>query len=112
MNQSELGNIQSITDEMALLFARDEPKRAEIARYLYAAAAEQPAQISRVYCSSDWWGGSGSMADFVPYDPLVRRRYLQLLVALVHTFEKASISCPRAQSWAEIFKQWLDAGVV
>jgi hypothetical protein len=112
MNQSELSQIQSITDEMALLFARDEPKRAEIAGYLYAVAAEQPAQIARVYCSLDWWGGSGSMADFIPNDPLVRRRYLQLLVALVQAFEKAGISCPRAQSWAEILEKWLNAGIV
>jgi hypothetical protein len=111
MNQSELSKIQVITDELVLLFARDEPKRAEIARYLYATAAEQPAQIARVYCGLDWWGGSGSMADFVPNDPSVRRRYLQLLVALVQAFEKAGIPCPRAQSWAETFEQWLNAGI-
>jgi hypothetical protein len=110
MNQSELSNIQSIADEIALLFARDEPKRAEIARYLYATAADQPAQIGRVYCSLDWWGGPGSMADFAPNDPLLRRRYLQLLIALVQTFDKAGVPCPKARSWTEVFEQWLDAG--
>jgi hypothetical protein len=105
-------DIAPILEEMAAMFANDEPKRAEGARHLCRIAIDRPEQVAQVYCSVDWWGGSGSMADFSPPDKGVNRRYLQLLAALVRAFERAGYDCSRAKSWAEIFEMWLSRGTI
>jgi hypothetical protein len=111
--QSQLAqDIAPILEEMAAMFANDEPKRAEGARHLYRVVIEQPEQVAQVYCSVDWWGGSGSMADFAPANRSVNRRYLQLLVALVRAFERSGYDCPRASGWADIFEMWLVRGAI
>jgi hypothetical protein len=97
---------------MTVMFTNDEPKIAEVARHLNRTVVNHPEQIEHVYCSLDWWGGSGSMADFIPADDRVRRRHLQLLVALVQAFERHGYHCPRARSWIDIFSNWLQSGVV
>jgi hypothetical protein len=105
-------DIAPIIEEIVVMFASDEPRRAEIARHLYRTAVDEPAQIEHVYCSLDWCGGSGSMADFNPSNRNINRRYLQLLVELVQAFERSGYHCPRARAWASDFAGWLRSGTV
>jgi hypothetical protein len=77
-----------IVDELVRLFPFDEPQRAIVARHLYFTVTEHPHQIAETYCSLDWWGGAGSMADYELPDRKAQRRYLQLLVDLVEIFER------------------------
>jgi hypothetical protein len=113
MTQSQLAeDLLPIVDEMVRLFPVDEPQRAKVARHLYSTVLEHPQQIAETYCSLDWWGGSGSMADYDLADRRAKRRFLQLLVNVVEIFEKAGYRCPRARSWVDIFSEWLRSGVV
>ena len=113
MMSSQLSQeLAPIIDEIVLMFAIDEPKRAGIARHLYRTVVDEPEQITPVYCSLDWWGAAGSMADYAPSDREVNRRYLQLLVALVQAFEKYGYHCPRARYWVDVFADWLRSGTI
>jgi hypothetical protein len=65
-----------------------------------------------LYCSVDWWGGSGSVADFIPEDVDARRRIMRLLVDLVRAFDELGMPCPRASQWTSTFVLWLERGTV
>lgn len=60
------------------------------------ALATDQANVASLYCSLDWWGGSGSPADFIPDEANARRRIMQLLVDLVRAIDEIEIRCPRA----------------
>ena len=108
MTQSKLSeDLLPIIDEIVRLFPVDEPQRAKVARHLYFTVTEYPQRIAETYCSRDWWGGAGSMADYLLADPKANRRYLELLVDLVEVFEKAGYRCPGTRSRADIFAKWL-----
>jgi hypothetical protein len=66
---------------------------------------------SEHYCSLDWWGGAGSLADEIPQQSSVARHVMRLLVELVDAFELLGVECPRARSWASVFRDWLTDGV-
>jgi hypothetical protein len=79
---------------------------------LAAALATDRAKAEALYCSADWWGGSGSVADFIPEDVGVRHRIMRLLVDLVQAFDELGMPCPRASHWTGTFVKWLDNGII
>jgi hypothetical protein len=83
-----------------------------LARGLVLVAGEEPGQIARHYCSVEWWGGSGSMADLDITDRQFRRRHTELLVALVKLCRDAGVECPRAERWNATFESWLRDGAI
>lgn len=104
-------DVVGILSEIAVLFEQDS-FRAKMALELADVVKSRPTEIGARYCSLDWWGGSGSMADYLHDNRAVRQRYMRLLVSLVHAFEAAGFECPRATSWADIFEGWLNSGIV
>ena len=85
---------------------------ARLAGELAVALETDRALAATRYCSVDWWGGSGSMADFIPEDIDARRRIMKLMVELVRSFDELNIPCPRAAQWTRIFSRWLERGIV
>jgi hypothetical protein len=78
-----------------------------------AAALEADRTLAATrYCSVDWWGGSGSMADFIPEDIDARRRIMKLMIEVVRSFDELGIHCPRAAQWTGTFSYWLERGIV
>lgn len=68
---------------------------------------QSPESIAGHYCSLNWWGGAGSMADFCAPEP-----YNRLLIRLVHAFEAAGYNCERAASWIRVFEDWVNHGII
>jgi len=84
----------------------------QLAVDLAEALATERSKAAALYCSVNWWGGSGSVADLIPADAEARRRILRLLVDLVRAFDELGMPCPRASQWTRVFVHWLDSGIV
>jgi hypothetical protein len=67
-----------------------------------------------------WWGGAGSFADFYCFDASLpasecradNRAYCKALAEIAEAMPKAGIHNARAQSWADIFRQWEAEGKI
>jgi len=103
--------IVGVLSEIAALLDQDS-FRAKMALELADVVTSRPTEIGTRYCSNDWWGGSGSMADYIPDDQGVRSPYARLLIRLIRAFEAAGFECPRAASWADVFEGWLNSGII
>ena len=88
------------------------PHYRQLAAELAEALATERSKATALYCSVDWWGGSGSVADFIPEDVDVRRRIMRHLVDLVRAFDELGMPCPRASQWTSTFVYWLERGIV
>jgi len=51
------------------------------------------------------------MADFAAADHY-DRIYKEALVKLHAVFAEAGFECPRADKWIDIFRDWLDRGII
>lgn len=88
------------------------PHFSQLAADLVEALATKPSKAAALYCSVDWWGGSGSVADFIPEDVDARRRIMRLLIDLNRAFHSLGMPCPRASQWTSVFSGWLESGIV
>ena len=88
------------------------PYFADLALNMASVVIERPEQFANLYCSLEWWGGSGSMADLHISDKALRRRQLELMIELVNLCDSSGVDCPRAQRWAGVFEAWLRNDVV
>jgi hypothetical protein len=71
--------------------------------------------------SLDWWGGSGSMADFYLYDLNSaitdmeqredNRRFRVALVVIYEEMVKAGQKNERGEMWIDTFKKWQKQGI-
>jgi hypothetical protein len=76
--------IRALQDE----FESISPHFRTLAADLAEALATDRSKAATLYCSVDWWGGSGSVADFFTEDLDARRRIMRLLVDLVRAFDE------------------------
>lgn len=60
-------------------------------------------EILDQYCSLEWWGGAGSMADYEPTTRSSLLPYAKLLARLAREFEFAGFECQRAAGWTTHF---------
>ena len=104
--------VQSTTTELSVLIGEESPGHRNLATRLGKVAMEEREKLAPEYCSLNWWGGSGSMADLILKDRKRQHRQLELLVSLVETFEGAGYDCPRARQWVDTFKRWLKKGII
>lgn len=70
--------------------------------------------------SLDWWGGSGSMADYCLNNSsgesdhekkMDNRRFRAALIIIYEGMVKAGQTHDRGKRWIEIFKQWQKEGI-
>jgi len=102
-----------ILSEIGTLLERDQDGfRSNMSAKLADAVKSQSPDLAKSYCGVDWWGGSGSMADYIPDDPAAKAPYMRLLIRLVRVFEAAGFRCERARSWTDIFENWLERGII
>jgi hypothetical protein len=95
--------LRELSDE----FEQISPHFRQLSADLAEALTTDPTKAPAMYCNVDWWGGSGSVADFVPVDVNTRRRIMRLLVDLVQAFDELGVTCPRASWWVDVFVEWL-----
>src|SRR5262245_42761521 len=105
---SALSVLRALQDEFEPIAPHYRQMAADLAEALLAERSKAEA----LYCSVDWWGGSGSVADFIPQDGNVRRRIMRLLVDLVQACDELGMPCPRATQWTSTFVYWLERGIV
>lgn len=77
-----------------------------------------PESFWRELDTHTWWGGAGSFADFcaeVAVSEVERRTddrtYRKALADLAASMRDAGVVSPRAQSWADTFRQWEAHGI-
>lgn len=103
---------ESILRALQNEFETHAPHFRQLAADLVEAVVTDFSRAARLYRTVDWWGGSGSVADFVPDDVDARRRIMRLLVDLVQAMDGLGIPCPRASQWTDTFADWLERGIV
>jgi len=114
-SQKFADDVASITAELAEVLEQmpvaDVPRSfVDLALFLGEVVDQHPDRITATYCSVDWWGGAGSMADLSLPDKDANQSRHRLLADLVDTFESAGYSCPRARQWRDTFRHWLKSG--
>ena len=112
MNQSDIDKAVAVLHELQGAFEPLNAYFAGLAGTLANALQTDRAVAAAQYCSGDWWGGSGSMADYIPDDIDARRRIMQLMIDVVRSFDELGIHCPRATQWTGTFSYWLERGIV
>src|SRR5215813_7405853 len=85
---SALAVLRALQDE----FEPIAPHFRQMAAGLAEALLTARSKAATLYCSVDWGGGSGSVADFNPHDRNVRRRIMRLLVDLVQACDALGVN--------------------
>jgi hypothetical protein len=106
LSEEDLDAMGEIAGEIADLIQPLSPDRAEFARDFAQKIRQTPAEIWTLYTSHAWWGGPGSMADFVLLDDRQNRAYMALIARLARRFQSAGYDYGRARSWADAFESW------
>ena len=105
IDQTKKASILAILSELSEIPGLDTWRLKAIAKLADTVDLGTGPEIQEQYCSLDWWGGAGSMAD---YEPTIRASgapYANVLVRLVREFESAGFQCRRAAGWATHFEQ-------
>lgn len=100
--------LHQIRDELSAQY----PHHADLAAKLGDAVEQDWAGATAIYCTGDWWGGSGSVFDVAPADAGRRRRLATLMVDLVERFDREGIKCTSASAQSDILRGWLSTGVI
>ena len=95
-----------ILTELENLQGLDFPRKNAAVELADLVASQSDEAIDKCYCSFRWWGGSGSMADYLPKSD--RLTYTMLLIRLFRAFESAGFKCPGAGKWVTILQMWVD----
>ena len=103
--------IAGIVSELEQVLS-DHPHQVSFLQEFRAALAKDDiATTTRLYSSLEMWGGSGSVADVYLPSREADQRLKSLLIELNDQFEDAGLAFPRATGWAEVFRDWRDAGL-
>jgi len=103
---------RTVLQRLEDLLGPDHPYQVQIIRTLFnAVECGDHAEIQRLFCSVEMWGGAGSVADVYFEVPQKDGLMSSLLVELVREFERRGITYERAAWTASVNENWLEQGI-
>lgn len=113
-------NTSAILETERLLRKYGYTQQAGFVREFFERINRDDSQAYQSIANLEWWGGSGSIADVHLYREGMQpsdaqnqdnRNFRAALLVIHEEMRNAGISMARADSWAEVFREWQRNGI-